>query len=70
MMEKANYQSAMSALNESFFTRPPMKLISRKYLHHKIRWDGQDKTFLLFKKQYEAYLIASQQDYTMDPDFR
>jgi hypothetical protein len=70
MLEEANYQSAMSALNESFLTRPPMKLISRKDLHHKIRWDGQDKTFLLFKKQYEAYLIASQQDYATDPDFR
>jgi hypothetical protein len=39
-------------------------------MHNKIRWDGQEKTFMAFKKQYEAYLMTSLQDYATDPVFR
>jgi hypothetical protein len=60
----------MSALNESFLSRLSMKPTTRTALHHKIKWDGQDTSFPLFKKQYEAYLLASQQDYAADPEFR
>jgi hypothetical protein len=70
MIAEADYQAAMSALNESFLTRPPPKLLSRAAMHHKITWDGKEGTFLLFKNQYEAYLMSSQQDYATDPAFR
>jgi hypothetical protein len=70
MLAEASYQAALTALNESFLTKPPMKLIVRKEMHNKIRWDGQEKTFMAFKKQYEAYLMTSLQDYATDPLFR
>jgi hypothetical protein len=71
MLDEASYQAALTAfLNESFLTKPPVKLIVRKEMHNKIRWDGQEKTFMAFKKQYEAYLMTSLQDYATDPVFR
>jgi hypothetical protein len=69
--DEAAYQTAMTTLNDSFLLKPPFKPVTRRTsLHHKVRWDGQGKTFMLFKKQYEAHLIASQQDYATDPEFR
>jgi hypothetical protein len=70
MLEEASYQAALTALNESFLVKPPVKLVVRKEMHNKIRWDGQEKTFMAFKKQYEAYLMTSLQDYATDPIFR
>jgi hypothetical protein len=70
LLDEAEHQRAMSALNESFLSRLSMKPTTRTALHHKIKWDGQDTTFPLFKKQYKAYLLASQQDYAADPEFR
>jgi hypothetical protein len=69
LLDEAEHQKAMSLLNESFLSKLSMKPTTRTALHHKIRWDGQDTTFPLFKKQYEAHLLASQQDYAADPEF-
>jgi hypothetical protein len=69
MIAEADYQAAMSALNESFLKRPPPKILSRAAMHHKITWDSKEGTFLLFKNQYEAHLMSSQQDYATDPAF-
>jgi hypothetical protein len=70
LLAEAEYQAALSALNESFLTKPPQKIVSRPAMHHKIKWDGKEGTFLLFKNQYEAHLMSSQQDYAADPTFR
>jgi hypothetical protein len=69
LREEASYQAALTALNKSFLSKPPVKTVIRKEMYNKIWWDGQEQTFMAFKKQYKAYLMTSLQDYATNPAF-
>jgi hypothetical protein len=68
--DATKHSEAFTALRDSMVTKPAEKPMLRTMLNHRIKWDGQERTFPLFREGYESYLLATGQRYIWDSDFR
>jgi hypothetical protein len=68
--DATKHSEAFTALRDSMVTKPAEKPVLRTMLNHRIKWDGQERTFPLFREGYESYLLATGQRYIWDSDFR